>query len=113
MYFLPPEALADVWANILATVHEPGFRQFQDVSILLQAKNLKVLTKDATWEKMVSRFQTYWASAIDESHTTTDVYFDVGKETCPQQALGANWQLESSRIQRRNERKRCSTGDVA
>jgi hypothetical protein len=86
VYFLPPEALADVWANILATVQEPGFRQFQDVSILLQAKNLKVLTKDITWEKMISRFQTYWASAIDESHTTTDVYFDVGKETCPQQA---------------------------
>ncbi|KAH7114164.1 hypothetical protein B0J13DRAFT_630962 [Dactylonectria estremocensis] len=86
VYYLPPEALADVWAKILATAQEPGFQQFQDVTILLQAKNLKVLTKDVTWEKMVSRFQTYWASAIDESHTTTDVYYDVGKETCPQQA---------------------------
>ncbi|RSL82713.1 hypothetical protein CEP52_016900, partial [Fusarium oligoseptatum] len=69
VYFLPPEALADVWANILIRVQEPGFRQFQDITIFLQAKNLK-----------------YWASAIDECHTTTDVYFDVGKETCPQQA---------------------------
>ncbi|KAM6506729.1 hypothetical protein FALCPG4_018848 [Fusarium falciforme] len=86
VYYLPPEALADVWAKILATAQEPGFQQFQDVTILLQAKNLKVLTKDVTWEKMVSRFQTYWASAIDESHTITDVYYDVGKETCPQQA---------------------------
>ncbi|KAI8648040.1 hypothetical protein NCS55_01502200 [Fusarium keratoplasticum] len=86
VYYLPPEALADVWAKILATVQEPGFQQFQDVTILLQAKNLKVLTKDVTWEKMVSRFQKYWTSAVDESHTTTDVYFDVGKETCPQQA---------------------------
>ncbi|KAL6406090.1 hypothetical protein AUP68_10652 [Ilyonectria robusta] len=53
VYYLPPEALAGVWANILASVQEPGFQQFQDVTILLQAKNLKVLTKDVTWEKMV------------------------------------------------------------
>ncbi|KAH7114181.1 hypothetical protein B0J13DRAFT_533689 [Dactylonectria estremocensis] len=86
VYYLPPEALADVWANILATVQEPGFQQFQDVTILLQAKNLKVLTKDITWEKMVSRFQEYWANAIDESHITADLYFDIGKETCPQPA---------------------------
>ncbi|KAH7109785.1 hypothetical protein EDB81DRAFT_849298 [Dactylonectria macrodidyma] len=86
VYYLPPEALADVWANILASVQEPGFQQFQDVTILLQAKNLKVLTKDITWEKMVSRFQEYWANAIDESHITADLYFDIGKETCPQQA---------------------------
>lgn len=59
VYFLPPEALAEVWANILATVQEPVFQQFQDVTILLQAKNLKVLTKDVTREKMVSRFKGY------------------------------------------------------
>ncbi|KAH6974817.1 hypothetical protein EDB80DRAFT_595282, partial [Ilyonectria destructans] len=86
VYFLPPEALAEVWANILATVQEPGFQQFQDVTILLQAKNLKVLTKDVTWEKMVSRFKEYWVKAIDESHITPDFYLDIGKETCPRQA---------------------------
>ncbi|KAL9567494.1 hypothetical protein ACKAV7_008444 [Fusarium commune] len=85
VYYLPPEALADVWANITTTIQEPGFQQFRDVTILLQAKNLKVLTKDITWEKMMSRFEQYWTSAIDNSHTTTDLYFDVGKETCPQQ----------------------------
>ncbi|KAH8654320.1 hypothetical protein BGZ61DRAFT_435165 [Ilyonectria robusta] len=86
VYFLPPEALAEVWANILATVQEPGFQQFQDVTILLQAKNLKVLTKDVTWEKMVSRFKEYWVKAIDENHITPDFYLDIGKETCPRQA---------------------------
>ncbi|WKT53662.1 hypothetical protein QSH57_004246 [Fusarium oxysporum f. sp. vasinfectum] len=79
------KALADVWATITAAIQEPGFQQFRDVTILLQAKNLKVLTKDVTWEKMMSRFEQYWTSAIDNSHTTTDLYFDVGKETCPQQ----------------------------
>ncbi|KAL6405842.1 hypothetical protein AUP68_10981 [Ilyonectria robusta] len=52
VYYLPPEAIADVWADILASVQEPGFQQFQDVTILIQAKNLKILTKDVTWEKM-------------------------------------------------------------
>ncbi|KAH6955949.1 hypothetical protein BKA56DRAFT_663112 [Ilyonectria sp. MPI-CAGE-AT-0026] len=89
VYYLPSEGLADVWANILTSVREPGFQQFQDVTILLQAKNLKVLTKDVTWGKMVSRFQKYWANAIDESHITTDLYFDVGKET----ALGRHLKL--------------------
>ncbi|EXK75695.1 hypothetical protein FOQG_19539 [Fusarium oxysporum f. sp. raphani 54005] len=64
VYYLPPEALADVWATITAAIQEPGFQQFRDVTILLQAKNLKVLTKDVTWEKMMSRFEQYWTSAI-------------------------------------------------
>ncbi|RKK66775.1 hypothetical protein BFJ69_g15098 [Fusarium oxysporum] len=85
VYYLPPEALADVWATITTAIQEPGFQQFRDVTILLQAKNLKVLTKDVTWEKMMSRFEQYWTSAIDNSHMTTDLYFDIGKETCPQQ----------------------------
>ena len=85
VYYLPPEALADVWANITTTIQEPGFQQFRDVTILLQAKNLRLLTKDVTWEKMMSRFEQYWTSAIDNSHTTADLYFDIGKETCPQQ----------------------------
>ncbi|RKK84479.1 hypothetical protein BFJ68_g17353 [Fusarium oxysporum] len=69
---------------------------FKDISLYLLfpnlyreeqkcTKNLKVLTKDITWEKMISRFEQYWTSAIDNSHTTADLYFDIGKETCPQQ----------------------------
>ncbi|PNP55221.1 hypothetical protein FNYG_15524 [Fusarium nygamai] len=85
VYYLPPEALADVWATITTAIQEPGFQQFRDVTILLQAKNLKVLTKGVTWEKMISKFEQYWTSAIDNSHTTTDLYFDIGKETCPPQ----------------------------
>lgn len=57
VYYLPPEALADAWATITTAIQEPGFQQFQDVTILLQAKNLKVLAKDITWEKITSRFK--------------------------------------------------------
>jgi hypothetical protein len=85
VYCLPPEPLADLWADILDATQQAGFHQFQDVTILLQAKNLKTMTKDVTWAKMVTRFDQYWAHAIDEHYTTEDVYIDVGKETCPQQ----------------------------
>ncbi|KAL7940579.1 hypothetical protein V8C42DRAFT_349396 [Trichoderma barbatum] len=85
VYFLPPEPLADIWAYILNATQKPGFHQFQDVTILLQAKNLKTITKDVTWEKMESRFEEYWTSAVDEDFITTDLYIDVGKETCPEQ----------------------------
>jgi hypothetical protein len=84
VYCLPPEPLADLWADILDATQKPGFHQFQDVTILLQAKNLKTMTKDVTWAKMVTRFDQYWAHTIDERYTTEDVYIDIGKETCPQ-----------------------------
>lgn len=86
MSYLPPESLAQVWESILVTVQQPTFRHFRDVTILLQAKNLKVLTKDRTWERMVTRFHTYWLSAVDENYVTSDVYLDVAREICPTQA---------------------------
>lgn len=55
----------------------------------LQAKNLKVLTKDTTWKKMMLRFHGYWAPAIDEEHLTPDFFLDIGKETCPPQTYQA------------------------
>ncbi|KAL7903798.1 hypothetical protein GGI35DRAFT_491555 [Trichoderma velutinum] len=86
VYCLPPESLGEVWASILSATQEPGFHQFQNVTILLQAKNLKTITKDVTWEKMNLRFEDYWTNAIDESHIAADLYIDIGKETCPRQA---------------------------
>jgi hypothetical protein len=49
MSYLPLKSLPKVWESILVAVQQPGFHQFRDVTILLQAKNLKVLTKDTTW----------------------------------------------------------------
>ncbi|KJK87933.1 hypothetical protein H633G_08218 [Metarhizium anisopliae BRIP 53284] len=86
MYYLPPERLRRVWDAILRAVQKPGFQHFGDILILLQAKNLKVLTKDSTWERMVSRFNDYWSRSIDSDYITDDFYLDVGKETCPMQA---------------------------
>ncbi|KID83860.1 AT hook, DNA-binding motif protein [Metarhizium guizhouense ARSEF 977] len=86
MYYLPPERLGRVWDAILGAVQKPGLQHFGDILILLQAKNLKVLTKDTTWERMVSRFNDYWSRSIDSDYITDEFYLDVGKETCPMQA---------------------------
>lgn len=85
MYYLPPESLGRVWDAILAAIQKPGLQLFGDIKILLQAKNLKVLTKDTTWDGMMSRFDGYWSSSIDVSYIEDDFYLDVGKETCPMQ----------------------------
>jgi hypothetical protein len=88
--FLPPDSLHLVWQTILDTIQRPGLQQFRDVTIFFQVKNLKTLTKDATWEAMMTRFQKYWTGAIDEAHITSEFYFDVGKEVCPGQRSRVN-----------------------
>ncbi|KIX92236.1 uncharacterized protein Z520_11982 [Fonsecaea multimorphosa CBS 102226] len=67
VYFLPPESLPQVWQSTLVAVQQPGFRQFRDVTILLQAKNLKKGT-------------------VNETYVTSDFYFDIATEICPTKA---------------------------
>ncbi|EON61519.1 hypothetical protein W97_00734 [Coniosporium apollinis CBS 100218] len=57
--FLPPDSLHPIWETIFKRVQQPGLQQFQDVTILFQVKNLKILTKDVTWEAIMTRFRTY------------------------------------------------------
>jgi hypothetical protein len=47
------------------------------------SEELKTMTKDGTWESMVSRFDEYWTHAIEKRYTAENIYIDVGKETCP------------------------------
>ncbi|KAB8266546.1 hypothetical protein BDV30DRAFT_247683 [Aspergillus minisclerotigenes] len=82
-YFLPPDALRELWETIQEKVQMPGLQHFQGVQILLQAKNLKTVTKDVTWQKMIDRFEQYWHHAIIESYATTGFFFAIGKEVCP------------------------------
>lgn len=88
--FLQPEQLVAVWEAIDATVQQPGFHQFRDVTVLLHAKNLKVLTKDSTWDGMYARFQRYWERVIDERYQSQEFYFDVAREVCPIQPSRTN-----------------------
>ena len=84
--FLRPETLRPIWETVLEAVRRPGYQQFDDVRIVLHAKNLKVLMKGVTWEGMMERFQRYWAGVIDETYITAELYLDVGREIYPPQA---------------------------
>ena len=85
MSFLRPNSLHPIWQSVLAGVQRPGYHQFSDMIILLHAKNLKVLTKDETWQQMIDRFRKYWTPVVNEEYVTPLFYYDVGKEICPQQ----------------------------
>jgi hypothetical protein len=82
-YFLPPDTLHQVWETVLQTIEQPGLHRFRGLQLLIQAKNLKTLTKDTTWHAMTQRFQQYWDHAVAEPYTTPRLFFDIGKETCP------------------------------
>ncbi|CAL5868004.1 uncharacterized protein PFLUO_LOCUS2227, partial [Penicillium psychrofluorescens] len=67
----------------MQSIEREGLHQFQDVTILVQGKNLKTLTKGKTWEMMVQQFERHWGNVIDESFLSDQFYFDIGKETYP------------------------------
>jgi hypothetical protein len=82
-YFLPPYSFHEIWETILESTDRPGLHMFRDIQILLHAKNLKIMTKDDSWQHMTQRFERYWTHAVLESYTSSEFYFDVGKEVCP------------------------------
>ena len=110
-YYLPPECLSQVWESIFMALEQPAHLPFRGVAILLRAKNLRaknlmVLTRDVTWELMMSRFQGYWSSAVDETYLTSDFYFDIGMEVCPRHASYVALQssgIDTVTYQRRQE----------
>ena len=82
-YFLPPDALPLVWTSIQETIQQAGLQQFLDLTILIQGKNLKTLSKADTWEGMMQRFGQHWDNTIDPADLSDHFYVDIGKETCP------------------------------
>jgi hypothetical protein len=82
-YFLPPDALPLIWASIQEMIERAGLQRFLDLTILVQGKNLKTLTKADTWDGMMQQFSQHWDNAIDGSHLSDHSYVDIGKETCP------------------------------
>ncbi|KAF9890020.1 hypothetical protein FE257_006700 [Aspergillus nanangensis] len=81
-YFLPPEALATVWEQILEVIQRPGYHHFQDLQILIEGKNLKTLTKANTFLDLIEGFHQHWQRVIDESYLSDPFFYDIGKETC-------------------------------
>lgn len=86
MNFLLPDQLHAVWQRIQELVQQPGLTQFQGVTILLHAKNLKTLISGPTWGKMLRRLHQYWELVVDESYMSSTFYFDIAKEMYPWQS---------------------------
>lgn len=55
-YSHPPDTLPLVWASILETIERAGLQQTLDVTILIQDKNPKGLTKVNPWEGPMQQF---------------------------------------------------------
>lgn len=86
MKFLQPEHLPQVWQHIQELIQRPGLTQFQGALILLHAKDLKTLFKSPTWSQMVAKVEKYWGIVVNKSYVSSSFYFDVAKETCPEQS---------------------------
>lgn len=82
---IQPEQLHRIWKTIEDLVEQPGLTQFKGITILLAAKNLKLITQATTWTGMISKLQRYWGNIANEAYCADQFYFDIGKETCPSQ----------------------------
>ena len=81
-YPLHAEQLAALWDSVQAYTIEAGLTQFQEASIVLTAKNLKLSTWGRTWAKMCDQFFWKWNCAINPQYLQQDFY-DIAKEVVP------------------------------
>jgi hypothetical protein len=44
-YFLPPQGLQQLWDHVLAAVCQPGYQDFRDPELYMEAKGTKLLFK--------------------------------------------------------------------
>ena len=66
-----------------------------------------------TWEAVITRFQKYWTSAINEAHVTPSFYYDIGQEVCPQQKSGViRTQPENTVDDEGVKAERANQGDI-
>ncbi|KAL6405867.1 uncharacterized protein AUP68_11007 [Ilyonectria robusta] len=87
-YFLPPQGLQQLWDNILTAVSQPGFQDFRNPELFVEAKGTKLLFKyPKTPSDLLAVMENFYNTLhhiLDFSHICNDrFYVDVGKETCP------------------------------
>ncbi|KAF4424746.1 hypothetical protein F53441_14217 [Fusarium austroafricanum] len=87
-YFLPPQGLQQLWDQVLMAVSQPGFQDFRDPELYMEAKGTKLLFKypDAPSDLLavMDNFDRKLHQVLDFSHIRNDrLYVDMAKETCP------------------------------
>ena len=82
-YFLQGEHLTEIWGRIQRLIQEPGLEDFAGVKIMMNAKNIKLLTKQPSLNAAWSRLMGQLAPVIDFDHLPADqLYVDLAKEIC-------------------------------
>ena len=81
-YPLHAKQLAALWDSVQAYTIEAGLTQFQEASIVLTAKNLKLSTWGRTWAEMRDWFFRKWNRAVNPQYLQQDFY-DIAKEVVP------------------------------
>ncbi|RKK90846.1 hypothetical protein BFJ68_g16350 [Fusarium oxysporum] len=87
-YFLPPQGMQQLWDHVLTAVCQPGYQDFRDPELYMEAKGTKLFFKypDAPSDLLavMNSFDCKLHRILDFSHMRSDrLYIDVGKETCP------------------------------
>lgn len=85
-YFLPANKLGVIWQDMLKFSLKPGYNQFQNMFLLLDAKDLKLITKAESIKLSGERFWELLSKDINiEELDTQYQYLDIGQEILSQQ----------------------------
>ncbi|KAG0123463.1 hypothetical protein HOY82DRAFT_544235 [Tuber indicum] len=85
-YFLPEYCLEEVWHNMIQLSLRPGYHQFQDMFLLLDAKDLKLMTKGSTPEASGKKFWHFILQDINAQELDPSFQFlDLGQEIMSQE----------------------------
>jgi hypothetical protein len=89
-YFLPAERLEDVWQDMVKFSLKPGYTQFQNMFLLLDAKDLKLITKAESIKLSGERFWNVLSNDINIAKLDSSYqYLDIGQEI---------WSQEKNRV---------------
>lgn len=89
---LHADRLDALWECVQTYTQQDGLTHFSNCSILLTAKNLKLVSQRATWAQARDAFLHQWKRAINPTFLRDDFY-DIAKEVVPRspQAMTLCW----------------------
>jgi len=80
-YYLPADKLEDIWTDLHEFSLKPGFNHFQNMFLLLDAKDLKLITKAKSPKGAGERFWNTINQDINSEYLDSEFqYLDLGQE---------------------------------
>lgn len=78
-YYIQAQYMAPLWDRIQFHIELKNYTEFQNLHILITAKNLKTQFQNANWVGMWDSFFTTWDHAVNRAYLKEDFY-DLAKE---------------------------------